>query len=100
MNEVMRAAKNIIEQWEKHDRFRVTEADKAFLIDGMPAEVHLAKAYVERLDVAKRIIGLIEDTGSGTHNTQWWYDTQDDGLTIWEQLEEGINHMLKVHDET
>jgi len=67
-------AQQIIEQWERHDIFRMTEADKTLWSDGEPDDVVLArevvklKAEVERLRNAM-ILTECQYLGCGGRNT-------------------------------
>lgn len=44
--ELIKWANDAIQQWENHDRYRVTEADKVFLEEGEPRAVRVARGIL------------------------------------------------------
>ena len=80
-------AKKIVDQWEHHDRYRITDADTALFSNGLePDDVVLARAFLQ-LD---QDVEFVQITATGVQNTS---QTQCDyvlhGLDksgrVWEQ---------------
>lgn len=47
MLKMIEACKRIIEQWEDHDKYRVTDDEIALMEFGEPTEVAIARAFLE-----------------------------------------------------
>ena len=54
MKTKIQLAKDIVEQWDKHDKYRMSEGDKALFNDGIePDEVSVCRYFLKLLDDLK-----------------------------------------------
>jgi hypothetical protein len=68
---IINLAENIVEQWEKHDKFRVLDEDSILFHDGkQPNDVLIAKQFIKAVETIKLMRNQYLGCGGSLSSTE------------------------------